>query len=60
MANEFKVGDVVQLKSGSPKMTAIKVGDNLKHEPTVWCDWFDGTDKKHGTFPPEALDKVSK
>lgn len=60
MANGFKTGDVVQLKSGSPKMTVTKVGNNVQHEPTVWCEWFDGTSPKTGTFPPDALDKVSK
>lgn len=35
MANDFKVGDVVQLKSGSNHMTVVGVGDN-----EIECKWF--------------------
>ena len=49
-----KVGDTVQLKSGGPDMTAIKIG-TAGEEPMVWCAWFDGTKDAYGLFPPEAL-----
>jgi uncharacterized protein YodC (DUF2158 family) len=54
MANEFKIGDVVQLKSG-PKMTVTEVGNNIHQTPTVWCVWFEGSKQDKGTFPPSAL-----
>jgi len=47
---EFKIGDVVLLKSGSPKMTIQKVGimtremgemDYSLKENIIECSWFD-------------------
>ena len=56
----FKAGDVVQLKSGGPKMTVTQVGERaMTLEPTVWCVWFIGTKKIEDTFSPEALEIVS-
>ncbi|MGD0669325.1 MAG: DUF2158 domain-containing protein [Bryobacteraceae bacterium] len=54
MADEFRVGNVVQLKSGGPKMTITYVGDQYG-TPVVSCSWFDGTTEKTGRFPPGAL-----
>ncbi len=67
--NKFSVGDVVQLKSGGPKMTvAIVLG---KPETSkiiegsarqqgflagdVSCNWFDGPEKKEGLFKSATL-----
>jgi len=56
MADAFKPGDVVTLKSGGPKMTVAQVGNAaMSGEPTVWCVWFDGVKKLEETFPPDAL-----
>ena len=55
MPNQFKAGDVVQLKSGGPKMTVTQAGDRLG-KPTVWCAWFDGPTKHQDTFPPDSLE----
>ena len=55
MSETFKIGDVVKLKSGGPKMTITTVGERYG-TPTVWCVWFDGTKKYDGTFPPESLE----
>lgn len=56
MGEEFKAGDVVELKSGGPKMTVKQTG---KAATTcrfmVWCDWFDGQKKMSESFPPESL-----
>jgi uncharacterized protein YodC (DUF2158 family) len=54
MAEQWKVGDVVQLKSGGPIMTVVNVGD-YPSGPGVNCAWFDN--KKHSAhvFPPDAL-----
>ena len=50
---EFKVGDVVQLKSGGPLMTVNKVGSG-----EIGCQWFDkaGDDVKTRFFAPETLE----
>ena len=50
----FKPTDVVQVRSGGPRMTVTQVGERLG-EPTVWCVWFDGVKKHEGTFSPAAL-----
>jgi uncharacterized protein YodC (DUF2158 family) len=58
MSNGIKLGDVVQLKSGGPKMTATEVGNDGLGTPTVWCVWFEGNKRIEGTFPPAALKVV--
>ena len=56
MSRVFKVGEIVLLKSGGPKMTVIDVGEILG-EPGVTCAWFDDKNKKtNDTFPPDALE----
>ena len=50
MAEKFKIGDIVQLKSGGPKMTVTKV-----LEEGVNTAWFAGSKKEAGTFPFEAV-----
>jgi uncharacterized protein YodC (DUF2158 family) len=40
MAETFKVGEVVQLNSGGPRMTVSSIGS----EGTVNCTWFNQTD----------------
>ena len=56
MPDAIKAGDVVRLRSGGPKMTVTNVGvPQFGSKTMVWCVWFDGTDKKEGTFPPEAV-----
>ena len=49
----IKVGDVVQLKSGGPKMTVrLSSGSSV---PKVCCNWFDGLALRDGTFIKEQL-----
>jgi uncharacterized protein YodC (DUF2158 family) len=56
MGDEIKAGDVVQLKSGGPKMTVSQTGNlAMTKKPAVWCDWFEGTKKISSTFAPETL-----
>jgi len=51
----FKVGSVVRLKSGSPKMTITNIGGSLGNEARV--SWFDDDGKlAAGTFPLDALE----
>jgi uncharacterized protein YodC (DUF2158 family) len=52
MADAFKVGDVVQLKSGGPQMT-VKFLDG----DDVICMWFDGKRTLDERFPAETLAK---
>jgi uncharacterized protein YodC (DUF2158 family) len=50
--NQFKVGDMVKLKSGGPKMTVNSILANGK----LMCAWFDGTNKPNKEqFHPDAL-----
>jgi uncharacterized protein YodC (DUF2158 family) len=50
----FKVGDVVQLKSGGPHMTVIEAKD-IEGTPHVICSWFDHTKQEGGAFPADAV-----
>jgi len=60
-SQKFKIGDVVQLKSGGPTMTVSKFGDDNR----VYCVWFayeyDKYDKYHdGYFLPDSLKLIVK
>ena len=44
---KFKVGDVVELKSGGPRMTVERV----EEEGTTHCIWFVSNERKSGSFP---------
>jgi uncharacterized protein YodC (DUF2158 family) len=50
----FRSGDVVQLKSGGPKMTVTTVTKRGGRELVI-CSWFDGAKQTSGTFAQEAL-----
>ena len=59
---ELKVGDVVQLNSGGPKMTVsqypFKTIDGAIHEDQVECTWFDSENRlKHNVFNVKQLQK---
>jgi len=52
--SELKNGDIVELKSGGPKMTIDfigHVGDPQKAD----CSWFKGDAHHSGTFPVTSL-----
>ena len=54
---EWKIGDLVQLKSGGPKMTVTNL---LEHGPVVErenviCTWFVGDKRNQGPFDPATL-----
>lgn len=55
--NEFEIGDVVQLKSGGPKMT-VKFSPPEKGE--VLCQWFGGSKLESGYFPKASLIKIDE
>ncbi len=50
----FKVGDVVELKSGGPPMTVIQVSTNLVGSTVITCQWFFGK-METATFSPGIL-----
>ncbi len=54
MTEQFKAGDMVQLKSGGPRMTIREIED-WDGGPRAWCQWFQGTDSKEGVFPLTSL-----
>lgn len=60
MANDLKVGDVVQLKSGGPKMTIEGIGKyglgGSKEQAK--CTWFAGAERQSSVFDIEALVKI--
>ena len=58
---DFKVGDTVALKSGSPTMTIARLGVQQRSSTTqgAWCDWFDEKNKpQRAWFPLTSLEKV--
>jgi len=54
MADQLKIGDTVELKSGGPDMTVIDVLPN----GLIMCAWFDRDKSSKETFPPDALKKT--
>ena len=55
MANAFKPGDIVRLKSGGPDMTVESVS-NLSDPPKYYCSWFAGAKDNHKGFSEAALE----
>ncbi|PHQ67626.1 MAG: DUF2158 domain-containing protein [Robiginitomaculum sp.] len=56
--SNFKVGDIVKLKSGGPKMTIdnIDLGP-MEDTETAWVSWFDNTlNPQSGSYPITSLD----
>lgn len=50
----FKVGDIVMLKSGGPRMTVC--GLPRESMPRYFCEWFNEDNKlESGNFPQQAL-----
>jgi len=70
--SDFKIGDVVMLKSGGPKMTVNHViGDENGNKMIdsalmvqgfkkgdVNCEWFDGGESKKMSFKKETVEIV--
>jgi len=54
---DFKVGDVVILKSGSPPMTIEEVSNYSSDTHKARCSWFDGNKKCMEFFVLESLEK---
>jgi uncharacterized protein YodC (DUF2158 family) len=52
MAETFKIGDKVLLKSGSPVMTVHSITNGI-----VRCVYFAGNDRRDEEFPAETLER---
>lgn len=57
MQNEYKIGDIVRLKSGGPKMTVIGIGDGFTGSPDyVHTRWFGENSKlESGSFKKDTV-----
>ena len=57
MANDFKAGDVVQLKSGGPKMTIELIGKKFESDTknSAKCVWFEKQKRISASFEFETL-----
>jgi uncharacterized protein YodC (DUF2158 family) len=59
MADEIKVGDQVELKSGGPTMTVDSLGKPTIGAMQANCSWFDEKNKKQkASFPLTSLKRV--
>jgi len=56
MTEQFEVGDVVQLKSGGPRMTVV--GADKPTPDEVHCAWFAKERMERAAFPPDALASI--
>jgi uncharacterized protein YodC (DUF2158 family) len=54
---DFKIGDVVRVKSGGPTMTIQEIDASLG---TADCRWFVGKKDQHGEFVLATLEKAGK
>ena len=51
----LKIGDVVVLNSGGPKMTIGKIG-TFNSAQSAWVSWFDNKDKpQKGVYPLTSI-----
>jgi uncharacterized protein YodC (DUF2158 family) len=56
---DFKVGDIVRLRSGGPRMTVEVILPDMPGGPVVACSWFDENNQHHDrSFAPAALERV--
>lgn len=53
--DKFEIGDVVQLKSGGPKMTIIEITPDKSR---LLCTWFAGGNNKQASFLSAIIVKV--
>ncbi len=61
---DFRLGDLVRLKSGGPLMTVEQVGQTSLADVGVWCVWFEKVSGKQvvgrDTFAPVLLERSEK
>lgn len=59
---DFKIGETVELNSGSPTMTIGRLATGIGADKSqgAWCDWFDQKNQPHHQwFPLTSLKKVA-
>ncbi len=57
----FKVGDVVQLKSGGARMTVSKLFKSPEGREMVQCTWFDKKPRQHrAAFVIDSLEAAEE
>jgi uncharacterized protein YodC (DUF2158 family) len=57
MANKFKHGDIVVMKSGGPPMTVDKVPGEITFSMDEYqCEWFKGATAQTGRFGEHLLE----
>jgi uncharacterized protein YodC (DUF2158 family) len=56
MTDGFSVGETVRLRSGGPLMTINEKAQG----GGLLCVWFAGSEVKHHTFKPEALEAAGR
>lgn len=54
-ATTFTIGDIVQLKSGGPKMTISRIVGDREEGITVECQWFVDGDLRQAFFHVYAI-----
>ncbi len=60
MAEQFNIGDTVELKSGGPLMTITGQEKGNKGNQQVMCTWFDREQNmKTGVFPVQAIQECT-
>lgn len=53
---DFKIGDVVELKSGSPSMTVSDFGRDYNDDPnSLVCVWFQESSRQQAFFDYRTL-----
>ena len=61
MADAFKLGDLVQVKSGGPPMTIDGLPSQTKSMSQspgeYWCIWFKGATRDQGSFGEHLLQR---
>ena len=65
MSDEVKIGSVVRLKSGGPKMTVHAFEADFDFSPEqkmngCICQWFERDTLREGTFHPDTIELVDQ
>jgi uncharacterized protein YodC (DUF2158 family) len=55
---QLQVGDIVQLKSGGPKMTIEKISNYASGQVMARCAWFIQDNQKAEVFALTSLQKA--
>jgi uncharacterized protein YodC (DUF2158 family) len=59
VAQKYKIGDIVELNSGGPRMTVSQLGSPIDEVSRVQCQWFAGSKQQEAWFPEDSLNPAS-